>query len=130
MTQPYWIIPVFASVMIVPQLHYVGITIWLPQGHFERLQYLIRLLMFTVGGPFISIAVLFYAVWNMDSFGWGKPRKGLTEDISDDSNGVIQKLGSVEVRSHLPMGMPTWLDTILARPMKRTKLRVLKIRSR
>jgi chitin synthase len=92
LTQPYWIILAFVGVMIVPVLYYIGMAAWLVRGNLQRLQYLLGLFVFIVAGPFVNIAVLLYAVWNMDSFGWGKTRKVLADDsatMSDGGTGLI-----------------------------------------
>lgn len=42
--------------------------------------------MYVFCGPFICIAVLCYALWNADSFGWGKTRKVVSTDANDDAD--------------------------------------------
>ncbi|KAJ4260592.1 hypothetical protein NW762_007335 [Fusarium torreyae] len=79
MHQPYWIILAFAGVMLIPLIYYVIMSIWLPQSMLERFQYLLGLSIFVVLGPFLNIAVMVFAVFNMDSFGWGKTRKVIAE---------------------------------------------------
>jgi chitin synthase len=54
-------------------------AVWLPHSLLERFQYLLGLFIFVVLGPFLNIAVMVFAVFNMDSFGWGKTRKVVTE---------------------------------------------------
>nr|CEG05332.1 unnamed protein product [Fusarium clavum]CEG05915.1 unnamed protein product [Fusarium clavum] len=54
-------------------------AVWLPQSMLERCQYLLGPFIFVVLGPFLNIAVMVFAVFNMDSFGWGKTRKVVTE---------------------------------------------------
>ncbi|KAK4458615.1 chitin synthase-domain-containing protein [Cladorrhinum samala] len=74
--QPVWILMVFVGVMLIPVIYYLLMTFWLVRGGvLERVQYLVGLTMFIVCGPFVNISILLYAVWNMDSFGWGKTRK-------------------------------------------------------
>ena len=65
--------------MLVPILYYFCIVLWIPQTFREKLQYLIGLLIYIVCGPFLNIFVLFYALWNMDSFGWGKTRRVVSD---------------------------------------------------
>ncbi|KIL86742.1 hypothetical protein FAVG1_09998 [Fusarium avenaceum] len=79
MHQPWWIIMAFAGIMIIPLVYYIIMAIWLPQSMLERFQYLLGLFIFVVLGPFLNIAVMVFAVFNMDSFGWGKTRKVVTE---------------------------------------------------
>ena len=82
MHQPVWIIMAFVGVMLVPLGYYVIMTVWLPRGFKERVQYLAGLGLFVFCGPFLNITVMIFAVWNMDSFGWGKTRKIVTDDES------------------------------------------------
>ncbi|EXK77176.1 hypothetical protein FOQG_18111 [Fusarium oxysporum f. sp. raphani 54005] len=77
--QPWWIIMAFAGVMIIPLTYYLIMAVWLPQTMLERFQYILGLFIFVVFGPFLNIAVMIFAVFNMDSFGWGKTRKVITE---------------------------------------------------
>ncbi|KAG4254117.1 hypothetical protein FPRO03_06457 [Fusarium proliferatum] len=81
--QPWWIIMAFAGIMIVPLIYYVIMAVWLPQSMLERFQYLLGLFIFVVLGPFLNIAVMVFAVFNMDSFGWGKTRKVIAETAED-----------------------------------------------
>ncbi|KAF0638852.1 hypothetical protein FPSE5266_00164 [Fusarium pseudograminearum] len=79
MHQPWWIIMAFAGIMIVPLIYYVIMAIWLPESMLERFQYLLGLFIFVILGPFLNIAVMVFAVFNMDSFGWGKTRKVIVD---------------------------------------------------
>lgn len=40
--------------------------------------------MYIFCGPFLNIAVLLYASFYMDSFGWGKTRKVISEETSKE----------------------------------------------
>ena len=53
---------------------------WLPRNWLERRQFLLGLAIFVTCGPFINISVSTYAIFNMDSFGWGKTRQVIAED--------------------------------------------------
>ncbi|KAI0097103.1 glycosyltransferase family 2 protein [Daldinia grandis] len=77
--QPFWLIMIFASIMIIPLCYYIGLTVWLCKTWLERGQYLIGLAIFTTCGPFINICVTLYACVYMDNFGWGKTRKVIAE---------------------------------------------------
>ncbi|KAI1393199.1 glycosyltransferase family 2 protein [Hypoxylon trugodes] len=79
MHQPFWVIMIFASIMIIPLCYYVGLAVWLCKNSLERRQYLLGLAIFTTCGPFINICVTFYACIYMDNFGWGKTRKVIAE---------------------------------------------------
>ncbi|KAH7158671.1 hypothetical protein DER46DRAFT_576830 [Fusarium sp. MPI-SDFR-AT-0072] len=83
MHQPWWIIMAFASIMIVPLIYYVVMAVWLPQSMLERFPHLFGLFIFVVLGLFLNIAVMVFAVFNMDSFGWGKTRKFIAETPED-----------------------------------------------
>ncbi|UKZ75004.1 hypothetical protein TrVFT333_002676 [Trichoderma virens FT-333] len=77
MSQPWWLILSFAGVMVIPLIYYIIMVIWLPRNLIERAQFLLGLFIFVFFGPFLNIAVMVYAVINMDNFGWGKTRKVL-----------------------------------------------------
>lgn len=101
-SQPWWIILAFASVMIIPLTYYIIIATWLPRTLRESMQYLCGLGIFVICGPFLNIFVMLFAVRNMDSFGWGKTRLVVSDDVkeklsekttSDDSSGNNQQQG-------------------------------------
>ncbi|XXH04395.1 hypothetical protein Hte_010809 [Hypoxylon texense] len=79
MHQPFWLIMVFASVMIIPLCFYFSMAGWLCRTWVERRQFLMGLAVFTTCGPFINIGVTLYACIYMDNFGWGKTRKVIAE---------------------------------------------------
>ncbi|KAI0378727.1 glycosyltransferase family 2 protein [Hypomontagnella monticulosa] len=79
MHQPFWIIMIFASIMIIPLCYYVGLAVWLCRDWLERRQFLLGLAIFATCGPFINICVTLYACIYMDNFGWGKTRKVIEE---------------------------------------------------
>jgi hypothetical protein len=80
---PWYIILGVATIMIIPIIYYICIVIWLPRNLLERVQYICGLFMYIFCGPFLNICVLLFAVHNMDSFGWGKTRKVVSEDTSE-----------------------------------------------
>jgi chitin synthase len=73
--------------MLIPIVYYLLLTAWLPRTLLERVQFLVGLAGFVVFGPVINISVMFYAVWNMDSFGWGKTRRVMEDDDKKVSDG-------------------------------------------
>jgi len=73
----------FVSVMLVPVTYYLCIPLWLHDNARDRIQFWLGCACYVLGGPFINIAVLLYASFYMDSFGWGKTRKVITEDLSE-----------------------------------------------
>jgi chitin synthase len=77
-----WIIMCFVSVMLIPIVYYLFIPVWLTKSWVVRFQFWAGLAMYIFCGPFLNIAVLLYASFYMDSFGWGKTRKVISEDES------------------------------------------------
>jgi chitin synthase len=92
---PAWIIMCFVSVMLVPIVYYLCIPLWLTKSWVIRVQFWTGLFMYVFCGPFLNIAVLLYASFYMDSFGWGKTRKVISED---DSAATSEK-GSEELHA-------------------------------
>jgi chitin synthase len=90
----------FAGVMIIPLLYYVIMATWLPRNLVERAQFILGLAVFVFLGPFLNIAVMLYAVVNMDNFGWGKTRKVITDDSKEEKSsqkeGVVSDSSSAE----------------------------------
>ncbi|KAJ8118107.1 hypothetical protein OPT61_g839 [Boeremia exigua] len=88
-----WIIMAFVSVMLVPIVYYILIPAWFHNNWKERVQFWAGLFFFVICGPFINVAVLFYACFYMDSFGWGKTRKVITEqDSGEKTESELQRL--------------------------------------
>ncbi|CAI6095096.1 unnamed protein product [Clonostachys chloroleuca] len=85
--QPWWIIIAFASVLIIPLAYYITMAAWLPRSMLERAQYLFGLAIFVFCGPFLNIAVMIFAVINMDSFGWGKTRQVVADTTEEQLQG-------------------------------------------
>ncbi|KAJ5726595.1 chitin synthase-domain-containing protein [Penicillium malachiteum] len=78
-TVPVGILMAFVSVMLIPVTYYFCIPLWLCNKWLDRIQFWLGCLMYMFCGPFLNISVLLYACWYMDSFGWGKTRKVVTE---------------------------------------------------
>lgn len=76
----------FVSVMLVPVVYYLCIPLWLCSKWIDRVQFWLGCLMYMFCGPFLNISVLLYACWYMDSFGWGKTRKVVTESEEETQN--------------------------------------------
>ncbi|KAF2225412.1 chitin synthase-domain-containing protein [Elsinoe ampelina] len=77
---PGWIIACFVSVMAIPIVYYLCIPAWLHTRWKERVLFWVGCATYVFVGPFINISVLVYAVFYMDSFGWGKTRKVVSHD--------------------------------------------------
>jgi hypothetical protein len=76
----------FASIMLVPIAWYVTTAFWQPRGWREKVRYLAGLCIYLTCGPILNLVVLFYALWNMDSFGWGKTRQVV--EVVDDEKAI------------------------------------------
>ncbi|CAO2658410.1 Nn.00g061330.m01.CDS01 [Neocucurbitaria sp. VM-36] len=100
-----WIIMCFVSVMLVPIVYYVFIPLWFTSAWKIRVQFWAGLIFFVCCGPFINISVLLYASFYMDSFGWGKTRKVVTEvDCGEETETELQRLekGDRAVQDKIP----------------------------
>jgi Chitin synthase len=84
--------------MIIPVLYYFCIVLWIPRTFREKIQYLIGLLIYIICGPFLNILVLLYALWNMDSFGWGKTRR-----VVPDANNEKTVTGTIDDEAEIGM---------------------------
>lgn len=96
--------------MLLPICYYMCIPLWITKSWRERFQFWAGCVCYIFCGPFINIAVLLYAFWNMDSFGWGKTRKVISSDeLSDhsDSNDALPDIQQPEatgaVTKHAPL---------------------------
>ncbi|KAI0834464.1 glycosyltransferase family 2 protein [Hypoxylon sp. FL0890] len=85
--QPFWIIMIFASIMIIPLAFYLSMAVWMCRNWLERCQYLLGLSLFATCGPFINICVTLYACVYMDNFSWGKTREVITETGEAEGSG-------------------------------------------
>ena len=70
----------FVSVMLIPIVYCFVIPIWLTRAVKPCLQYWSGYLLYIGCGPFLNICVLVYACFYMDSFGWGKTRKVISDE--------------------------------------------------
>lgn len=95
---PVWIIMAFVSFMLIPLMYYLCIPLWLMKNWKERFQFWAGCLVYTFGGPFINITVTLYASWYMDSFGWGKTRKVITEDENSTTSDEKDKTKDASVQ--------------------------------
>lgn len=72
----------FVSVMLIPIVYCFFIPVWLTKSLKPCLQFWIGFFMYVACGPFLSFSVLVYASIYMDSFGWGKTRKVISDDAT------------------------------------------------
>ncbi|KAL2206238.1 hypothetical protein CC79DRAFT_1274180 [Sarocladium strictum] len=111
MHQPIWIIMCFVGVMLIPISYYIFMAVWLPRSIKERAQYLAGLSLFVFCGPFLNITVMVFAVFNMDSFGWGKTRKVIEDNESEKNAG-----GSSDPENELSGEQPRGTSDRIAGP--------------
>jgi chitin synthase len=95
----------FSGIMLVPVLYYVSLVLWCPRGVVGRVQYILGLLIYLVCGPFLNLFVLAYALYNMDSFNWGKTRKvvetavaaEVTENKESRGRGMVDEEAAIGI---------------------------------
>jgi hypothetical protein len=83
----WWMIMALSGIMLIPVLWYISVALWLPRGFKEKIYYLFGLFIYITCGPVLNLTVLFYALWNLDSFGWGKTRQVIACD-DDEKVGI------------------------------------------
>jgi chitin synthase len=64
------------------------LVFWMPKGRKAKCQFLVGLVIYFFTGPFLTILVLFYTMWHLDAFSWGKTRQVISED-TDASNDEV-----------------------------------------
>jgi len=90
----------FVGVMLIPIVYYIIIPLWLCKTWIPRIQFWLGLFMYVFCGPFLNIAVLLYASFYMDSFGWGKTRKVISEEETGEKcESELQRLEKGDVES-------------------------------
>jgi chitin synthase len=66
------------------------LVFWMPEGREAKVQFLVGLVIYFFTGPFLTILVLFYTTWHLDSFSWGKTRQVVSEDTMS-SDGITSE---------------------------------------
>ncbi|KAJ5893741.1 chitin synthase-domain-containing protein [Penicillium taxi] len=102
MSVPPAILMAFVSVMLIPVTYYFCIPLWLCKKWLERFQFWLGCAMYIVCGPFLNISVLLYACWYMDSFGWGKTRKVITEPEEGKENQETPSQTQTQTQTQTP----------------------------
>jgi chitin synthase len=69
-------------------MYMLTLVFWMPKGRKAKCQFLVGLVIYFFTGPFLTILVLFYTMWHLDAFSWGKTRQVVSEDTaaSTDDN--------------------------------------------
>ena len=98
---PWWVTVAFLGGVIVPYAYMVTLVFWMPPTPKAKLQYIVGLLIYILTGPFMTIAVLLYTSWHLDSFGWGKTRQVISEDSdsSDDEKALSDEESTVGLQT-------------------------------
>jgi chitin synthase len=75
------------------------LVFWMPKGRKAKCQFLAGLVIYFFTGPFLTILVLFYTMWHLDAFSWGKTRQVISEDtdISNDEVATEKAMYTVTV---------------------------------
>ncbi|KAH9877748.1 hypothetical protein J1614_002965 [Plenodomus biglobosus] len=68
------------SGVIIQYMYMFALAFWMPKTRKAKWQYIVGLVVYIFTGPFLTLYVLFYTTWHMDSFGWGKTRKVISEE--------------------------------------------------
>ncbi|CAN9304422.1 unnamed protein product [Alternaria alternata] len=77
---PWYITVAFLGGVIVPYMYMLTLVFWMPKGRKAKCQFLVGLVIYFFTGPFLTILVLFYTMWHLDAFSWGKTRQVISED--------------------------------------------------
>lgn len=67
------------------------LVFWMPKGHKAKAQFLVGLVIYFFTGPFLTILVLFYTTWYLDSFSWGKTRQIISEDTDTSNDDAVSE---------------------------------------
>lgn len=78
----------FLGGVIVPYIYMITLVLWMPPNNKARVQFLVGLVIYFFTGPFLTIGVLFYTIYHLDSFSWGKTRRVIAEN--NDSNSTME----------------------------------------
>lgn len=67
-------------------MYMLTLVFWMPKTRQAKCQFLVGIVIYFFSGPFLTILVLFYTMWHLDGFSWGKTRQVISED-TDVTNG-------------------------------------------
>ncbi|KAF2794230.1 glycosyltransferase family 2 protein [Melanomma pulvis-pyrius CBS 109.77] len=85
-TVPWYVTVGFLGGVIVPYIYMLTLVFWMPKDRKAKAQYLAGLVIYFFTGPFLTIFVLFYTTWYLDSFSWGKTRQVISEETDTSSD--------------------------------------------
>jgi chitin synthase len=76
----------------------ITLVFWMPKGRQAKAQFLVGLVIYFFTGPFLTILVLFYTTWHLDSFSWGKTRQVISEDTDASNDGDAREKATLDDR--------------------------------
>ncbi|KAH9871478.1 hypothetical protein IAQ61_005657, partial [Plenodomus lingam] len=88
---PWYVTVGVLSGVIVQYLYMLALTFWMPKTRKAKWQYVAGLVIYIITGPFLTLYVLFYTTWHLDSFDWGKTRQVISEDTDGYEAGEKKK---------------------------------------
>ncbi|GME48652.1 putative glycosyltransferase family 2 protein [Neofusicoccum parvum] len=83
---PRWISYALLGIVLTRVVYYILMVFWFPRTSRERKQYLLGLFGYLIVGRLVSALILLYAMYYIDSFGWGKTRKVVSEASAPSGN--------------------------------------------
>lgn len=83
---PWYVTVGFLGGVLVPYLYMLTLVFWMPKDRKAKAQYLVGLVIYFFTGPVLTILVLFYTTWHLDSFSWGKTRQVISGDNDAESD--------------------------------------------
>ncbi|KAE8371048.1 chitin synthase-domain-containing protein [Aspergillus bertholletiae] len=86
-----WIIFCFIAIALIPIVYYAMIPFWHCKQWHDCFRFWIGCIIYIVCGPFINVAILLYSCHYVDSFGWGKTRQVVSEDIRDGAGQATEE---------------------------------------
>lgn len=79
----------FLGGVIVPYMYMLTLVFWMPKGRQAKCQFLVGIVIYFFTGPFLTILVLFYTMWHLDAFTWGKTRQVVSEDTAASGEDAV-----------------------------------------
>jgi chitin synthase len=89
---PWYVTVGFLGGVIVPYMYMLTLVFWMPKGRQAKCQFLVGLVIYFFTGPFLTIFVLFYTMWHLDAFSWGKTRQVVSEDTDASREATVSEV--------------------------------------
>jgi chitin synthase len=81
-------------------MYMLTLVFWMPKGRKAKCQFLVGLVIYFFTGPFLTILVLFYTMWHLDAFSWGKTRQVISEDTDASGKEASSNYAADEKAPH------------------------------